>query len=107
MNEALAPEQRAKNRASLSLLGYPGWENNLANNRKLPQDYMQPAMAGISCARPMHMMCVRPCSAASNPLLSLPVLKRIHAALKLLALYRARILHDSFSRVGRLRLPGL
>ena len=106
LNEALPPEQRAKQLGAdrYPFFGYPGWEMNLANNRKLPKGYMQPSMAGISCVAHAHnvfaaMLSGKPypvraaISVASNPLLSLPDPKRTHAALKSLDLY---IVHEYY-----------
>ena len=98
--EAISAEQRAKQLGAdrYPFFGYPGWERNLENNRKLPPDYMHPSMAGISCIAHAHsvfeaMLSDKPypvraaISLASNPLLSLPNPRRTYEALKSLDLY--------------------
>lgn len=100
LNEALPAEQRAKQLGTdlYPFFGYPGWELNDEANRRLPPDYMHPPMAGQTCvahARAVFdaMRTGKPypvraaISVASNPLLSLPDVRKIHEALKSLDLY--------------------
>ena len=99
-NEAIPAEQRAKQLGAdeYPLFGFPGWERNEAANRKLPSDYMHPPMADQTCvahARSVFdaMRTGKPypvkaaISVASNPLLSLPDVRKTHEALKALDLY--------------------
>lgn len=99
-NEALPPEQRAKQLGAkeYAFFGFPGWERNLAANRRLPPGYMSPPLADTTCVAheravfdavltgqpyPVTAMI----SLASNPLLALPSVQRTYAALKALQLY--------------------
>lgn len=99
-NEALAPEQRAKQLGAdqYPFFGFPGWERNVEANARLPLHYMHPPLAGMTSvahARAVFeaMITGRPypvraaISLASNPLLSLPNTPRVYDALKALELY--------------------
>jgi len=99
-NEALPPEQRAKQLGAdeYPFFGFPGWERNFAANRRLPSGYMHPLHANMTCVAheravfeavltgqpyPVTAMI----SLASNPLLSLPNVWQTYEALKALQLY--------------------
>jgi anaerobic selenocysteine-containing dehydrogenase len=99
-NEALPPEQRAKQLGAdeYAFFGFPGWERNVAANRRLPSSYMSPPLADMTCVaheravfnavltgRPYPVTAM--ISLASNPLLALPNVQRTYAALKALQLY--------------------
>jgi anaerobic selenocysteine-containing dehydrogenase len=99
-NEALPPEQRVKQLGAdeYPFFGFPGWERNVAANRRLPSSYMLPPLADMTCmahARAVFeaILTGRPypvtaaISLASNPLLALPNVQRTYAALKALQLY--------------------
>ncbi len=100
LNEALPPEQRAKQLGAdeYPFFGFPGWERNAEANRRLPRDYMHPPLADMTCVaheravfdavltgKPYPVTAM--ISLASNPLLSLPDVRRTHEALKALELY--------------------
>jgi anaerobic selenocysteine-containing dehydrogenase len=100
LNEALPPAQRAKQLGAdeYPFFGFPGWERNVAANRRLPSDYMIPPLADMTCmaheravfeavltGRPYPVTAM--ISLASNPLLTLPNVRRTYAALKALQLY--------------------
>jgi anaerobic selenocysteine-containing dehydrogenase len=99
-NEALPPAQRAKQLGAdeYPFFGFPGWERNVAANRRLPPGYMAPPSADMTCMAhkravfeailtgwpyPVTAMI----SLASNPLLTLPNVQRTYQALKALHLY--------------------
>jgi anaerobic selenocysteine-containing dehydrogenase len=99
-NDALPPAQRAKQLGAdeYPFFGFPGWERNVAANRRLPPGHMAPPLADMTCMA--HKRAVfeailtrRPypvtatISLASNPLLTLPNVQRTYAALKALQLY--------------------
>lgn len=99
-NEALAPEQRAKQlgAAEYPFFGFPGWERNVESNRRLPGEYMHPPSADMTCVaheravfeavrtgRPYPVTAM--ISLASNPLLALPNVRQTYEALKALQLY--------------------
>jgi len=99
-NEALPPAQRAKQLGAdeYPFFGFPGWERNVAANRRLPPGYMAPPLADMTCMAHKHavfeaILTGRPypvtamISLASNPLLTLPNVQRTYAALKALQLY--------------------
>jgi thiosulfate reductase / polysulfide reductase chain A len=100
LNEALSAEQRSKQLGAdeYPFFGFPGWSRNVEANRKLPREYMPPPNADMTCvahARSVFdaMISGKPypvraaISVASNPLLSLPNVRRTYAALKSLDLY--------------------
>lgn len=100
LNEAISPEQRSKQLGAdeYPLFGFPGWESNAAAVRRLPDAYMHPPSAGMTCvahARAVFqaMLTGNPypvraaISVASNPLLSLANVPRTYEALKSLDLY--------------------
>ena len=99
-NEALPPQQRAKQLGAdeYPFFGFPGWERNVAANRRLPPGYMSPPLADMTCmahkravfeailtGRPYPVTAM--ISLASNPLVTLPNVQRTYAALKALQLY--------------------
>lgn len=99
-NEALPPQQRAKQLGAdeYPFFGFPGWERNLAANRRLPPGYMAPSPAdttsmaheravfqAVLTGRPYPVTAM--ISLANNPLLALPDVRRTHRALKALQLY--------------------
>lgn len=97
---AISAEQRAKQIGidEYPFFGFPGWERNEAANRRLPHNYMHPPLADQTCvahARPVFeaMLTGKPypvkaaISLASNPLLSLADVRKIHNALRSLELY--------------------
>jgi anaerobic selenocysteine-containing dehydrogenase len=99
-NEALPPEQRAKQLGAdeYPFFGFPGWERNVAANRRLPSSYMLPPLADMTCmahARAVFQAILtgRPypvtaaISLACNPLLALANVPQTYAALKALQLY--------------------
>jgi hypothetical protein len=98
--EALPPQQRAKQLGAneYPFFGFPGWERNVAANRRLPPGYMTPPLADMTCmaheravfeailmGQPYPVTAM--ISLASNPLLTLPNVRRTYAALKALQLY--------------------
>jgi len=100
LNEALLPAQRAKQLGAdeYPFFGFPGWERNVAANRRLPPAYMAQPLADTTCmahkravfdailtGQPYPVTAM--ISLASNPLLALPNVQRTHAALKALELY--------------------
>jgi anaerobic selenocysteine-containing dehydrogenase len=99
-NEALPAEQRAKQLGAdeYAFFGFPGWERNVEANNRLPLDYMQPPLAGMTCVAHARAVCdamitgepypvTAAISLASNPLLSLANTRRVYEALKALQLY--------------------
>jgi len=99
-NEGLPPEQRAKQLGAdeYPFFGFPGWERNVAANRRLPLGYMTPPLADMTCMAHERavfeaILTIQPypvtamISLASNPLLTLPNVRRTYAALKALHLY--------------------
>jgi len=99
-NKALPAEQRAKQLGAdeYPFFGFPGWERNEAANRKLPREYMHPPLAdqtSVAHARSVFdaMRTGKPypvktaISVASNPLLALADVGKIHEALISLDLY--------------------
>jgi len=99
-NEALPPKQRAKQLGvdEYPFFGFPGWERNVAANRRLPAGYIALPSADMTCVaheravfeaiftgRPYLVTAM--ISLASNPLLTLPNVRRTRAALKALQLY--------------------
>jgi len=99
-NEALPPKQRAKQLGAdeYPFFGFPGWERNVAANRRLPAGYIALPSADMTCVaheravfeaiftgRPYLVTAM--ISLASNPLLTLPNVRRTRAALKALQLY--------------------
>jgi anaerobic selenocysteine-containing dehydrogenase len=99
-NEALPAGQRAKQLGAdeYPFFGFPGWERNLAANRRLPSGYMPAPKADMTCmaheraifdailtGRPYPVTAM--ISLASNPLLTLPNAQRTCQALKALDLY--------------------
>ena len=99
-NDALPAEQRAKQLGAdqYPFFGFPGWSRNEEANRRLPHEYMHPPDADMTCvahARSVFeaMITGKPypvtaaISVASNPLLSLPNVRRTYEALKSLELY--------------------
>jgi anaerobic selenocysteine-containing dehydrogenase len=99
-NDALPPTQRAKQLGAdeYPFFGFPGWERNVAANRRLPPGYMAPPSANMTCMA--HKRAVfkailtgqpypvtATISLASNPMLTLPNVQRTYAALKALQLY--------------------
>ncbi len=99
-NEALPAEQRAKQLGAdeYAFFGFPGWERNVEANSRLPLDYMQPPLAGMTCVAHARSVCdamitgkpypvTAAISLASNPLLSLANTRRVYEALKALQLY--------------------
>ncbi|MEW6668595.1 MAG: molybdopterin-dependent oxidoreductase [Thermodesulfobacteriota bacterium] len=100
MSEALPAGQRAKQLGAdqYPFFGFPGWSRNEEANRRLPHEHMHPPNAGMTCvahARSVFdaMVTGKPypvraaISVASNPLLSLPNVRRTHEALNSLDLY--------------------
>jgi anaerobic selenocysteine-containing dehydrogenase len=100
LNGALPAEQRAKQLGAdeYAFFGFPGWEKNFEANSRLPLDYMQPPLAGMTCVAHARAVCdamitEKPypvkaaISLASNPLLSLANTRRVYEALKALQLY--------------------
>jgi thiosulfate reductase/polysulfide reductase chain A len=100
LNEALPPEQRAKQLGAdaYPFFGFPGYERIMEANRKLPSHYMHPPQAGQICvAHPRlvfdAMSTGKPypvraaISVANNPLLALPNVRRVYEALSSLDLY--------------------
>ncbi len=98
-NEALSPAQRAKQLGAheYPFFGFPGWERNVAANRRLPRDYMAPPLADMTAmaheravfdailtGRPYPVTAM--ISLASNPLLALPNVRRTYRALRSLQL---------------------
>ncbi len=99
-SEAIGPVQRAKQLGAdtYPFFGFPGWERNLANNRKLPPGRVSPPSMYRTCvahARDVFQAAVtgKPypikamISAASNPMLSFPDSKLVFQALQALDLY--------------------
>jgi len=99
-NTALSTEQRAKQLGAdqYPFFGFPGWSRNLEANRRLPEEYMHPPHADMTCvahARNVFdaMITAKPypvtaaISVASNPLLSLPNVRHTYEALRRLELY--------------------
>ncbi len=99
-SEAISPEQRKKQIGidKYPFFGFPGWEKNVENNKKLPQDYVGPPSMYRTCVAharevfnavitgepyPVRAMF----SVASNPMLSFPDTKLTFEALKNLDLY--------------------
>lgn len=100
LNEALPGSQRVKQLGAdeYPFFGFPGWEKTMEANRRLPDEYMHPPHADMTCvahARSVFdaMVTRKPypvtaaISVASNPLLSLPNVRRTYEALKSLDLY--------------------
>jgi thiosulfate reductase/polysulfide reductase chain A len=100
LNEAIPAGQRAKQLGAdeYPFFGFPGWSRNVEANRRLPHEHMHPPNAGMTCvahARSVFdaMVTGKPypvraaISVASNPLLSLPNVRRTYEALKSLDLY--------------------
>ena len=100
LNEALSAARRAKQLGAdeYPFFGFPGWERNAEANRRLPHEYMHPPNADTTCvahARSVFdaMVTGKPypvtaaISVASNPLLSLPNVRRTYEALKAQELY--------------------
>ncbi len=100
LNEALPPEQRAKQLGAdeYPFFGFPGWERNRAANRRLPPGYIPPSPADTTCmahkravfdailtGRPYPVTAL--ISLASNPLLALPNTRQTYQALNVLQLY--------------------
>jgi anaerobic selenocysteine-containing dehydrogenase len=100
LNETLSREQRAKQlgASEYPFFGFPGYERNVEANRRLPSHYMHPPHADMTCVAheravfdavltekpyPVKAMI----SLASNPLLTLPNVRRTYEALKALELY--------------------
>ena len=99
-SDAIGPEQRAKQIGidKYPFFGFPGWEKNLENNRKLPSGYVgAPSMYRTCVAHlrevfnavitgkpyPVRAML----SVANNPLLAFPDVNMTFEALKALDLY--------------------
>ncbi|SPD74670.1 Molybdopterin oxidoreductase [uncultured Desulfobacterium sp.] len=100
MNEAMPPVQRAKQLGidKYPFFGFPGWEKNIAANKKLPSGYVGAPEAwhcNVAHARDVFNAAVtgRPypvtamITLANNPLLALPNTMRVFEALKSLRLY--------------------
>lgn len=100
LNEMMPEAQLAKQLGADEhpLLSYKGWKKNMETNRRLPREYMHPANADRTCvahARSVFeaMLARKPypvtaaISVASNPLLSLPEVRRTYQAIKSLELY--------------------
>ncbi|MBG0789898.1 MAG: molybdopterin-dependent oxidoreductase [Desulfovibrionaceae bacterium] len=99
-SEAIGPEQRAKQLGiqTYPFFGFPGWERNVANNRKLPRGYVSPPSMYRTCiahARDVFQAAItgKPYpvkamfSVASNPMLSFPDPQMVMQALMALDLY--------------------
>lgn len=99
-NEALPASQRAKQLGidKYPFFGFPGWEKNLASNKKLPSGYVMAPEAwhsSMAHARDVFNAAITgkpyPVTAiitlANNPLLALPNAMRVFEALKSLQLY--------------------
>ncbi|EFI33629.1 molybdopterin oxidoreductase [Desulfonatronospira thiodismutans ASO3-1] len=98
--EAISSEQRAKQLGvdTYPFFGFPGWERNLENNKKLPQGMVSPpsmyrtcvahardVFHAVSTGEPYPVKAMF--SVASNPMLSFPDSKMVFEALKALDLY--------------------
>ena len=99
-NKALPSKQRAKQLGidKYPFFGFPGWEKNLAANRRLPREYMHPSVAdqtNVAHARAVWNAMINgdpypvtaAISLASNPLLSMANSQYVYKALKKLDLY--------------------
>lgn len=99
-NDALSAEQRYKQIGCdlYPFFGFPGWEKNLAANKRLPEGYVNPPLSDISSVAfapavfnaaitgdpyPVKAMI----TLANNPLLAFPNSRRVYDALKTLDLY--------------------
>ena len=100
INDVLPESQRGKQLGAdrYPFFGFPGWERNLAANKKLPEGYMAPpeawhsnlahareVMDAIITGKPYPVTAA--ITLANNPLLALPNSKRVFEALKALELY--------------------
>jgi thiosulfate reductase/polysulfide reductase chain A len=99
-NVALPGEQRAKQLGAdqYPFFGFPGWSRNAAANRRLPPEHMHPPNAGMTCVAHARSVfaaittgkpypVTAAISVASNPLLSLPNVRRTYEGLKNLEIY--------------------
>jgi anaerobic selenocysteine-containing dehydrogenase len=99
-SDAISPEQRAKQIGAKTypFFGFPGWEQNVANNAKLPKGHVAPPSMYRTCmahAREVFEAIIsgKPYpvtamfSVASNPMLSFPDTPLVFEALKKLQLY--------------------
>ncbi len=99
-SDAISRKQRDKQIGAdkYPFFGFPGWEENLKNNEKLPSGYVSPPSMNKTCVAharevfnaiitdkpyPVRAML----SVASNPLLSFPETQLTYEALKALDLY--------------------
>ena len=99
-NDVMPESQRAKQLGAdqYPFFGYPGWEKNMAANKKLPEGYMmapegfhsnlahaREVMNAIITGKPYPVTAA--ITLANNPLLALPNTKKVFEALKALELY--------------------
>ncbi|WP_084301954.1 molybdopterin-containing oxidoreductase family protein [Desulfonatronovibrio hydrogenovorans] len=99
-SDAIGPEQRAKQIGidKYPFFGFPGWEKNVQNNKRLPQGYIDPPSMYRTCVghlreifkaaitgKPYPVRAMM--SVANNPMLAFPDVNLTHNALTSLDLY--------------------